>query len=69
MTMIPCPPHDALMTPTAARTLALDLALLADAAEGHRGLTGFVTRVEVLMELETLRREVVALRERVGLLD
>lgn len=57
-----CPTHESDLTPTEARRLAIDLVMMADALEGWSGLTGFVTRWEVLAELATLRHDVAMLR-------
>jgi hypothetical protein len=67
MTSVLCPDHATHLSPSEARLLAVDLVLLADEADGSQGPNGFVTRWEVLAELETLRQLTTSLRALAGL--
>jgi hypothetical protein len=53
---------DTAVTPAQARALAVELVERADAADGHRGPHGFVTRWEVLAELRQLEADVERMR-------
>lgn len=56
-----CHDPDLSITPQQARELAVELVERADAAEGHTGPHGFVTRVEVLMRLRNLEEQIARL--------